>query len=649
MIKKILIANRGEIAVRILRACHELGISVAVVYSQPDRGALHVRYADEAYSLGSGPVKDTYLNMDKIIAIAKKCGAEAIHPGYGFLSENRDFAERCQRKGLVFIGPTGESLQYMGRKIRTRAFMDDVRIPVIPGHSKAVEDENEAVEIARKTGFPIMLKAVSGGGGRGIRLVKSEDQLRSSIHVASSEAMASFGSGSLYLEKYIPGARHIELQILADRHGHVVHLCERECSIQRRFQKILEESPSPFLDDITRLRMASAALTAAIALKYEGAGTVEFLVDENKNFYFLELNARLQVEHPVTEMVTGVDIVKEQIRIAGGEHLQIRQNEILPTGSSIVCRIYAEDPENNFLPSPGRIERIQIPGGPGVRVDIGVYEGFSVPIDYDPIVAKVIVWGRTREEAIVRMDRALKEFVIKGIKTNIPFHRWLINHKRFIEGDFNTQFLEEEFYPKAGKKERRYKEAASIMGAIKEAERMKRPGRFKTTLATAEDEFPVQVERSKENLYRVNLAGQIYDADVYEISPTVYSLILNDKSFEVDITERNGMMDVVIHDETYSIRESKKGTAPISRKVPAGPVPLEKTVTAYMPAMVLKILVVAGEPVKKDQVLMVIEAMKMEMEITSPGHGMVKEIHIKEGQSVIQGAPLVTIVDMAQG
>ena len=462
--------------------------------------------------------------------------------------------------------------------------------------------------------------------------------------------MASFGSGSLYLEKYIPGARHIELQILADRHGHVVHLCERECSIQRRFQKILEESPSPFLDDVTRLRMASAALTAAIALKYEGAGTVEFLVDENKNFYFLELNARLQVEHPVTEMVTGVDIVKEQIRIVGGEHLQIRQNEILPTGSSIVCRIYAEDPENDFLPSPGCIERIQIPGGPGVRVDIGVYEGFSVPIDYDPIVAKVIVWDRTREEAIVRMDQALKEFVIKGIKTNIPFHRWLINHKRFIEGDFNTQFLEEEFYPKASRKSRRYKEAALIMGAIKKAEQMKRPGRFKTTLAIAEDEFPVQVERSKENPYMVNLDGKAYDADVCEISPTLYSLILNDKSFEVDITERNDRMDIVIQYEIYSLRESKtKGAALISRKVPAGSVPLEKTVTAYMPAMVLKILVVDGESVKKDQVLMVIEAMKMEMEITSPGHGVVKKIHVKEEQSVIQGAPLVTIVDMAQG
>jgi len=467
MFKKVLIANRGEIAVRILRACHEMGISVVAVYPESDRGALHVRYADEAYFLGPGASEETYLSRDKILGIAKKAGVDAVHPGYGFLAENRDFAQECHEEGIVFIGPSGESLETMGRKIRARSNMAQARIPVIPGSDCPLDKEEEALAAANALGFPVLIKAVAGGGGKGIRRVDRAEQLFPAIRVARAEAMAAFGNNALYLEKYVGQARHIEFQIVADHYGNIIHLFDRECSIQRRYQKILEECPSPFLDDTTRLRMAGVALTAAIATHYNGAGTVEFLLDPEKNFYYLELNARLQVEHPVTEMVTGVDIVKTQIRVAAGERLSLSQKDVQPIGSSLVCRIYAEDPENNFLPSTGRIERLQTPGGPGVRVDLGIYEGYRVPIFYDPIIAKVIVWGRNRREAILRMDRALEEFVIKGIKTTIPFHRWLVNNKRFIEGDFDTTFLDQEYFQKKKVWDESFQELACIATAIR--------------------------------------------------------------------------------------------------------------------------------------------------------------------------------------
>jgi len=469
--KKILIANRGEIAVRILRACHELGILVVAVYSESDRGALHVRYADEAYSLGSGPSDETYLARDKILGIAKEARADAIHPGYGFLAENREFAQACQKEGIIFVGPSGESLETMGRKIRAKSNMTQAQISVIPGSECPMDDKEEALKAANALGYPVLIKAVAGGGGKGIRRVDRGAQLFQAMNMARTEAKAAFGNDALYLEKYIPNARHIEFQILADHYGNIIHLFDRECSIQRRYQKILEECPSPYLDDTTRLRMAGVALSAAIAIKYSGAGTVEFLVDREKNFYYLELNARLQVEHPVTEMVTGVDIVKAQIRIAEGERLPLTQKDVEPIGASLVCRIYAEDPESNFLPSTGRIERLQIPGGPGVRVDLGIYEGYTVPIFYDPIIAKVIVWGRNRQEAILRMDRALQELVIKGIKTTIPFHRWLVNNHRFIQGDFDTNFLEEEYFQRKRDPSDSLQELACIATAIRAYEK----------------------------------------------------------------------------------------------------------------------------------------------------------------------------------
>jgi acetyl-CoA carboxylase biotin carboxylase subunit len=431
-----------------------------------DRGALHVRYSDEAYPLGGETSEETYLARDKILKIAREAGVDAIHPGYGFLAENREFAQGCQAAGITFIGPSGESLETMGKKLSAKSSMARASIPVIPGGENLVESEKEALEAAEDLGYPVLIKAVAGGGGKGIRRVDRAEQLSQAINIARAEAMAAFGNNGLYLEKYISCARHIEFQILADRYGNIIHLFDRECSIQRRYQKILEECPSPFLDDTTRLRMAGVALSAAIAIRYNGAGTVEFLVDPEKNFYYLELNARLQVEHPVTEMVTGVDIVKSQIRIAEGEKLSLSQRQVHPDGASLVCRIYAEDPENNFLPSTGRIEGLQIPGGPGVRVDIGIYRGWTVPVFYDPIIAKVIVWGRDRREAILRMDRALQEFTIKGIKTTIPFHRWLVNNPRFIQGDFDTTFVDQEYLRKKPHQDG-FQEIACIAAAIR--------------------------------------------------------------------------------------------------------------------------------------------------------------------------------------
>ncbi len=466
MFSRILIANRGEIAVRVIRACREMGIETVAVYSDVDRHALHVRYADYAYRLGPAQASESYLNIDKIIEVAKKANAQAIHPGYGFLAENPDFARRLEEEGIKLIGPSSEAMRIMGSKTLARQTVSAAGVPVVPGTVEPLDSEEEVVKTAKEIGYPIMLKAAAGGGGKGLRLVRDESEIRSALRMARSEAKSSFGDDSVYIEKYIENPRHIEIQILADSMGNTIHLFERECSIQRRHQKVIEESPSPFIDDEIRMRMGEVAVAAAKAVNYEGAGTVEFLVDKDKNFYFLEMNTRLQVEHPVTEMVTGVDIVKEQIRIAAGEPLSISQDEVKQVGHAIECRIYAEDPDRNFFPCPGLIERMRVPGGPGVRDDSGVYEGFEIPIHYDPMISKLIVWGKNREEAIARMKRALCEYIITGVKTTIPFHIRVMNNRRFIEGNFDTNFIDKVFFKEEEERELPNKEIAMIAGAI---------------------------------------------------------------------------------------------------------------------------------------------------------------------------------------
>ena len=448
MFSKVLIANRGEIAVRIIRACRELGLQAVAVYSDADRQSLHVRYADEAYRLGPSPSRDSYLRMDKVIEIAQKCGAGAIHPGYGFLAERADFAEACHEAGIAFIGPNPSSIAAMGDKAVARATVSRAGVQVVPGTEGegSLRDE-ELLAVAPTIGFPLLVKATAGGGGKGMREVGSIDEMPTLLNAARREAEASFGDGNVYLEKLVEGARHIEIQILADGQDNVIHLGERECSIQRRHQKLLEESPSPFVgeDDEFRQKIGAVAVKAAHAVNYVNAGTIEFLVDKNKNFYFLEMNTRLQVEHPVTEMVTGIDIVKEQIRIARGRCLRHRQQDIHQNGWAIECRINAEDPYNNFVPSTGRITHTLLPTGPGVRVDTGVYIGFEVSPYYDSLISKLIVWGDTRGEAILRMRRALEEYKILGVHSNIPFHQRLMDSHRFMGGQYDTRFVEDRF------------------------------------------------------------------------------------------------------------------------------------------------------------------------------------------------------------
>ncbi len=444
MFKKILIANRGEIAVRILRACREMGITPVVIYSDADKKALHVRLAEFAYHVGASKPSESYLNIEKIITIAQQSGAEAIHPGYGFLAENSEFVERCEQAGIVFIGPTSQPMELMGKKTASRQRMAEVGVPIIPGMLEPLRDEEDLLSEAKRIGFPVLLKASAGGGGKGLRLVEKEGDLSSAFNLARSESQSSFNDASIYLEKYMEDPHHIEIQILADHFGNTVYLGERECSVQRRYQKVLEETPSPFVDEKLRLRMGEIAVKAAQAVGYRNAGTVEFIVDKNKNFYFLEMNTRLQVEHPVTEMVTGIDLVKCQLEIAAGLPLKFTQEDIKPEGHAIECRIYAEDPYNNFMPSPGRIERLQAPaGGLGVRYDNGTYEGFEVPMEYDPLLSKLITWGQSREEAIQRMLRALAEYRVYGIKTIIPFFKRILCHPKFRKGDYTTHFLEE--------------------------------------------------------------------------------------------------------------------------------------------------------------------------------------------------------------
>jgi acetyl-CoA carboxylase, biotin carboxylase subunit len=442
MIRKILIANRGEIAVRIMRSCRELGIQSVAVFSEADRTSMHVRYADEAYYIGLSPSSESYLKMEKIIEVAKHSGVDAIHPGYGFLSENALFSKRCEEEGIIFIGPSPFAISTMGDKITARKTMTAAGVPVVPGSSEEVSSDKTALEMIHQIGLPVMIKASAGGGGKGMRLVKEEKDILSSLRGARSEAMSAFGNDAVYIEKYIESPHHIEFQILADKNGNTVHLFERECSVQRRHQKVIEETPSPIMTPDVRAKMGAYAVAAAKAVNYSGAGTIEFIVDDNLNFYFLEMNTRLQVEHPITERVVGVDIVKEQINIANGNSLPFKQEDLRQYGHAIECRIYAEDTDNNFMPNPGTIKHITEPLGLGVRHDGYVYEGYTIPIYYDPMISKLIVWGKTRQEAISRMQRSLFEYKITGVKTSIRFLERIMENPEFRIGNYNTHFIE---------------------------------------------------------------------------------------------------------------------------------------------------------------------------------------------------------------
>lgn len=443
MFKKILVVNRGEIAIRVIRACRELGAETVAVYSEADVDSLHVHYADECYCIGSAEPTQSYLNIEKIIEVAKKSKCEAVHPGYGFLSQIPAFAEACEDNHIEFIGPPSEVLRKMGNKVYARKTAAKAGVPVIPGSLEPAHSMQEALEIAEKLGYPVLVKAVYGGGGKGIRIVMDRDEMQRTLELAAIEAEASFGSREIYVEKFLPRARHIEFQILADKKGDIIHLGERECSIQRRHQKLIEETPSTFMTEELREEMGKAAIKIAKAVDYVNAGTVEFLIDQSGNYNFLEMNTRLQVEHLVTEMVTGIDLVKAQIKIATGQKLEYKQSDVKMRGHAMNCRINAEDAYNNFMPSPGTVTKFHPPGGPGVRVDTHLYDGYSVSVFYDPLIVKLAVWSSSREESIQRMKNALNEFVIDGVKTTIPFHKKIMEDEHFLKGDIHINFVDE--------------------------------------------------------------------------------------------------------------------------------------------------------------------------------------------------------------
>ena len=445
MLKKILIANRGEIAVRIIRACREMGIKTVAVYSEVDKTALHTKLADEAVCIGPAPSKKSYLNVKAIIEAACLTGADSIHPGFGFLSENSSFAKMCDEIGLKFIGPRPEIIELMGNKSKAKETMKNAGVPVVPGSEGLIYTVQEAINIANEIGYPVMLKASAGGGGKGIRVAYNEEELKKAYELVKQEASNSFNDDSIYIEKFIENPRHVEIQVMADEHGNAVHLGERDCTVQRRNQKMLEETPSGIIDSKLREKMGSIAVKAVKEVGYTSLGTIEFLVDKNKDFYFMEMNTRIQVEHPITEMVTGLDLVKEQIRIASGEKMPYKQKDITFTGHSLEARINAENPDRNFMPCPGTIEELHIPGGNGVRVDTAVYSGYRVPQNYDSMIAKVIVHGKDRNESIAKMKSALSEFVISGIDTNIDFILKILNNEKFVKNKYDTSFIEKEF------------------------------------------------------------------------------------------------------------------------------------------------------------------------------------------------------------
>lgn len=474
MIKKILVANRGEIAIRVMRSCREMGIKSVAVFSEADRTSMHVRYADEAYCIGPAPSNESYLVIDNIIDVAKKTKADAIHPGYGFLSENAEFSDRCKNEGIIFIGPSSFAINTMGDKITARKTMQKAGVPVVPGTTEPIVDLDKAVEVIKEIGLPVMIKASAGGGGKGMRLVQHEKDILPAVSSAKSEAKAAFGDDAVYIEKYINSPHHIEFQILADNHGNCIHLFERECSVQRRHQKVIEETPSPIMTSEVRDDMGEYAVAAAKAVNYSGAGTIEFIVDDDLNYYFLEMNTRLQVEHPITERVVSVDLVKEQIKIANNEHLSLKQEELVQNGHAIEARIYAEDPDNNFMPNPGLIKHITEPLGLGVRHDGYVYEGYEIPIHYDPLISKLIVWAPTRDEAIERMKRALYAYKITGIKTSIPFLNRIMDVPSFKEGRYNTHFIQDNEKSLMEKEEpsQKLKDIASIAAFFNYLERI---------------------------------------------------------------------------------------------------------------------------------------------------------------------------------
>ena len=667
MLKKILIANRGEIACRVIKTARRMGIATVAVHSDADRDALHVELADEAVAIGPAPSRDSYLSMDKIIAACKQTGADAVHPGYGFLSENEAFARRVEEEGVVFIGPKHAAIAAMGDKIQSKKLAGKAGVSTIPGHNEAIENATLAVEIARKIGYPVMIKASAGGGGKGLRVAWNDTQAEEGFASCRSEAKASFGDDRVFIEKFVEEPRHIEIQVLGDAHGHCVYLWERECSIQRRHQKVIEEAPSPFLDDRTRKAMGEQAVALAKAVNYQSAGTVEFVVGKDKSFYFLEMNTRLQVEHPVTESITGLDLVEQMIRVASGEKLAFAQADIARKGWAIECRINAEDPVRGFLPSTGRLVVFrppaqtlvagepQAPGTPGVRVDTGVYEGGEIAIHYDSMICKLIACGADRAAAIATMREALNGFVIRGVSSNLAFQAALLGHPRFAAGDFNTGFIAEEFAqgfdPAAiGHRDRDFllalaaayerrllARSAGLTGQLPGHE-LRLGAQFVVVEAASDGkgrETPVGIEVDGAD-YRVTIAGRMRRISFASaLADVAVHGLVDGVPFRAQI-ERAGLGLRVVHDGArVEARVLTPRAAELLALMPFKPPPdLSRFLLSPMPGLLVQVAVEVGQAVRAGERLAVIEAMKMENVVVAAHDGVVERIVARAGDSV---------------
>ena len=664
MFKKILIANRGEIACRVMQTAKKMGIKTVAVYSEADKEARHVQLADEAVYIGPAPSRESYLVMDRIIQACKDTGAQAVHPGYGFLSENEQFAKRCEEEGIVFIGPKHQSIAAMGDKIASKKLALEAKVNTIPGHNEAIATTEEAVKIAQGIGYPVMIKASAGGGGKGLRVAFNDQEAAEGFVACKTEAMNSFGDDRIFIEKFVEGPRHIEIQVLGDAHGNVVYLNERDCSIQRRHQKVIEEAPSPFIDPATRKAMGEQAVALAKAVNYQSAGTVEFVVGKDKSFYFLEMNTRLQVEHPVTESITGLDLVEQMIRVAAGEKLAFKQEDVQLDGWSMECRINADDPFRNFLPSTGRLVKYRPPESVnGVRVDTGVYEGGEIPMYYDSMIAKLIVHGKDRSEAIEKMRAALNDFVIRGIHSNIPFQAALLQHPRFVSGDFTTGFIAEE-YPEGFKKESvqpadpkrmaalaafmryRYLEHIKMIDGQLAGHEMIIAKQFvvvtgsKVGSMADPHEVPIRVEL-KDHIYSVYI-DELDGVSRYDIESDwrpgqicLYATINRTQKVTVQV-ERRGVRYVLVLDGAhYECMVLSPLGAELQRRMPVKlPPDTSKLVMSPMPGLLTKIAVKAGDAVTAGQKLASIEAMKMENTISAIQDGVVAEICANEGDSL---------------
>ena len=664
MFKKILIANRGEIACRVIKTAKKMGIKTVAVYSEADKEARHVQMADEAVYIGPAPSRESYLLMERIIQACKDTGAEAVHPGYGFLSENEQFAKRCEEEGIVFIGPKHQSIAAMGDKIASKKLALAAKVNTIPGHNEAIATTEEAVKIAQGIGYPVMIKASAGGGGKGLRVACNDKEAAEGFAACKTEAMNSFGDDRIFIEKFVEGPRHIEIQILGDSHGNVVYLNERDCSIQRRHQKVIEEAPSPFIDPATRKAMGEQAVALAKAVDYQSAGTVEFVVGKDKSFYFLEMNTRLQVEHPVTENITGLDLVEQMIRVAAGEKLAFKQEDVKLNGWSMECRINADDPFRNFLPSIGRLVKYRPPEEvDGVRVDTGVYEGGEIPMYYDSMIAKLIVHGKDRTDAIEKMRSALNDFVIRGIHSNIPFQAALLQHPRFVSGDFTTGFIAEE-YPEGFKMDsvqpadpRRLAALAAFM-RYRYLEHIKMiDGQLIGHEMTIAKQFVVVTGArvgSKDSPIEIAIRVELKDAtysvyidDVDGISR--YDIVSNWRPGEIclratmngnskitaQVERRGGKLFLILDGAQYECMVLSPLGAELQRRMPVKvPPDTSKLIMSPMPGLLTNISVKVGEAVTAGQKLAAIEAMKMENTLTAAQDGVVAEIYAKVGESL---------------